>query len=865
MNMFQTDSFARGADERLPLRVSDRPRKKRFLALTLSLFSVIALAACSEGFPGNGYNDYLLMNSLGGGSAAPQASPGINITTSGGLFTTEAGGTASFDVVLLSRPSAQVDIPLLSSNALEGTVSPSNLTFDSSNWNIPQTVVLTGADDAVNDGNQTFTVITDPAVSADPNYSSLNGPDVAILNIDDDQPLGLAQIVAGPVSGLTTSENGDSVQFTVNMFAAPVDNVKICLTLDDPGEASVSGADLTIPDAACPVGSLGSLNFTAADWQNARTVTVTGVNDDLKDLAQPFQISFTGDATTTDAKYVGIAPLPVSGTNLDNDTPNLIYTSPAAISETGTVQTFTVRLASEPLGNVNVDVQSLLPSEGLVSLNGTTFSAGPLTMVFTGGTSGNWNTDQTVYVRGVDDLVADGNRTFNVSLAPSSVADADYNTLGVQNVSVTNTDNETPGLNISSVSLTLTEGGLSGSFQVSLNSAPQTATTVKLCLDVNDTTAATIAIGGQVLGPDADCPTARLEFTAATAKTVNINPTDDFVADGTQNFTVSVVPKNGTDPIYNAVSPIAAAGTTADNETGGAGPSVVFLPIAGLATDENGGQDFFTVRLNTQPTATVKVCLRADDATEVQLVTGAGHYVSAEADCVLAGYSGALIFDATNWATPQLAYVQGLSDGSGDGNIAFNIQTAVLSTDANYSGIITAGTSVVSGTNADNGHTYLLSSNPVVGTTTVFAGGCTLDGSPSDDIYSVQIKPYSSTQIEITVYFFPEDNCPLCFTTVDGVAIKLALYDSVNTTYTNIRQFVLGPPMLNLNQTNVVTEVYTLPALPAGTHYIRAMLIDRASNTDAVTAAATCATTSSGTAGGGSRDFDNADAAFTIP
>jgi hypothetical protein len=64
---------------------------------------------------------------------------GITVTPTAGLTTTEAGGTATFTVVLNSQPTANVVIGPDSSNTAEGTVGPS-LTFTSANWNTAQTV-----------------------------------------------------------------------------------------------------------------------------------------------------------------------------------------------------------------------------------------------------------------------------------------------------------------------------------------------------------------------------------------------------------------------------------------------------------------------------------------------------------------------------------------------------------------------------------------------------------------------------------------------------------------------------------------------------------------------------------------------------
>jgi subtilisin-like proprotein convertase family protein/subtilisin family serine protease len=110
----------------------------------------------------------------------------ILVTPTAGLVTTEAGGTATFTVVLSSAPSADVVVGLSSSDTTEGTVSPMGLTFTPSNWSTPQTVTVTGVDDAVDDGDVGYSIVTAAATSADPGYNGMNPADVAVSNTDND-------------------------------------------------------------------------------------------------------------------------------------------------------------------------------------------------------------------------------------------------------------------------------------------------------------------------------------------------------------------------------------------------------------------------------------------------------------------------------------------------------------------------------------------------------------------------------------------------------------------------------------------------------------------------------------------------------
>ena len=101
----------------------------------------------------------------------------------------------------------------------EGTVDISSLTFTADTWNIHLTVTVTGVDDVLDDGDQTCRIVTDPAVSSDPDYSGLDAIDVSFTNIDDDTP----GITVHPVSGLVTSETGgvDSFIVVLNSSSRP--------------------------------------------------------------------------------------------------------------------------------------------------------------------------------------------------------------------------------------------------------------------------------------------------------------------------------------------------------------------------------------------------------------------------------------------------------------------------------------------------------------------------------------------------------------------------------------------------------------------------------------------------------------------
>ncbi len=139
--------------------------------------------------------------------------PGITVSTISGN-TTEAGGTATFTVLLDSQPTADVTIGVSSSDTTEGTVSPSTLTFTSSNWSTAQTVTVTGVDDTDTDGDQSYTIVLSAASSPDTNYNGIDPTDVDVTNTDDDEANGTIShttILLSILDGTTVYDSGEDV------------------------------------------------------------------------------------------------------------------------------------------------------------------------------------------------------------------------------------------------------------------------------------------------------------------------------------------------------------------------------------------------------------------------------------------------------------------------------------------------------------------------------------------------------------------------------------------------------------------------------------------------------------------------------
>lgn len=104
------------------------------------------------------------------------------VTAAAGLVTTEAGAKKTFNIKLFNKPTANVVVPIASTNQKEGVATPNTLTFTPLNWATNQVVTVTGQPDCANDGNVAYQVLSGKAISIDPQYIELSGVPVNLTN-----------------------------------------------------------------------------------------------------------------------------------------------------------------------------------------------------------------------------------------------------------------------------------------------------------------------------------------------------------------------------------------------------------------------------------------------------------------------------------------------------------------------------------------------------------------------------------------------------------------------------------------------------------------------------------------------------------
>lgn len=462
-------------------------------------------------------------------------------------------------------------------------------------------------------------------------YCKANSALPKIFGMIPIKPVTVAKFVVTPTTNLQTSESGTSVQINVSLNKAPGDTVNIpTITFSDSLEGSIDKSSLT---------------FTTSNWNVSQVITVTGIDDQVVDGDKVSTLDFA-KSVSNDTEFNGLTISSLSITNLDNDSPGFTITPTTGLvtSETGTSTTFTIALTSQPTASVTIpSITSSNTAEGTVSPASVTF------------TTTNWNTPQTITATGVDDLLSDGNQTYQIQFSAASTSDTVYNGKIASTISIINTDNETFGVTVTpTVGLTTTEAGGTATFTVVLNSA--STSDVIIPVSSNNTAEGTVSPSS-------------LTFTSAnwnTPQTVTITGADDFVADGNIAYTINLGPCSSSNSNYQGLVPSSVSVTNNDNDT--AGYNVVSGNV--MVTDAGQISSSFTVQLTSQPLQSVTVPMVSSMPGEATLSPSS------------------IVFTSANWNSPQTITVSGVSDGISDGNKTFTINfQASVTTDAVYNGL----------------------------------------------------------------------------------------------------------------------------------------------------------------------------------
>jgi hypothetical protein len=212
------------------------------------------------------------------------------------------------------------------------------LTFTPANGTTAQTVTVTGVNDFVVDGNQNYSIILSPAVSADPNYNGVDPTDVSVTNLDIGNTGGPTVTSVSPNTGTTagnnivyiTGTNFTSTGMTVSFGGTPAVfayTSSTSITAVAPAHlAGVVDVIVTTPSGSSPNTSLDDYTYTGTS-----VAVVSGVSPSSGPVGTVVTVTGSGFLTATAVTVGGVS----ATFNIVSDT-TLTVTIPAT-TPNGTV------------------------------------------------------------------------------------------------------------------------------------------------------------------------------------------------------------------------------------------------------------------------------------------------------------------------------------------------------------------------------------------------------------------------------------------------------------------------------------------------------------------------------------------------
>ena len=416
--------------------------------------------------------------------ATEQDNDPIGLVLSDQRLDVPEGLSLTWTVALKTAPASTVTVTVTPDPGADPdlTALPPSLTFTTTNWNMAQTVTVSAAQDQdVANGEATFL-----HTASGGDYDPVMG-EVAVAEIDDD----IGALFFSPTQ--VEVPEGGSATYTLELAFQPTATVTVAISPMTGGDP-----DLTATPAL--------LMFTQDNWDTAQPVTVEAADDD--DVAHG-TAAFIHRAIG--GGYDGVMGQ-VEATEQDDDTVGLLFSRQSFFVLEGFSDTYTVRLATRP----SQDVLVTLTAQAGADPDLTFF---PNALPFTPNT---WNATQLVTVRAGEDLDSLAGEAMFLHMATGG----DYEGI-TATVSVTESDNDAPGLVLSRRGFAVDEG-LTVDYTVSLATAPAVTVTVTVT-------------PGPGADPDLTALPASLTFTTTTwniPQTVTVEAAeDDDTSNGEAMFT----------------------------------------------------------------------------------------------------------------------------------------------------------------------------------------------------------------------------------------------------------------------------------------------------------------------------------------
>lgn len=350
----------------------------------------------------------------------------ISVSPAGTLETTEAGGSATFELRLSTEPIAEVRVALINPDATEFALDRNDIVFAPASWDMPQVVRVTGVDDSLLDGDISANIGLAPAVSTDARYQGIDPRDVPVVNRNDDF-IAPAELIVTDID-LTVSEAGEGGRIEIALNRAPGAStpVRLLITSGNLGEVSAAPQQLV---------------FSASNATVPQAIVLSGVDEAIDDGDQTVAVRIAV-SLDSDPDFVSLVPITRNVINVDDDTAGvaLALTGPSSILESQST-TLALSLGSQPVAPVTVTLEAVLRAPG--QSGDLLYALAPLTVTIA---PGQWTTPVELRLQTTDNRLANPDQIVDVRVVSVSSVDPNYQGLGAAPVAVAVTDRGAYGL-----------------------------------------------------------------------------------------------------------------------------------------------------------------------------------------------------------------------------------------------------------------------------------------------------------------------------------------------------------------------------------------------------------------------------------
>jgi hypothetical protein len=215
---------------------------------------------------------------------------GITVRETGAARPSKSRDPATtFSVVLDLDPGADVHLSVTAENPEWIDVSPTRLSFTTSNWSTPQTVTVSAVDDRIVQGDRTTEILVSVDDAEETPYERVDDRAIRVTVVDDD----VAGFLVSETGGWTGAREGG---FTDTLFvvltAEPLTDVVFSAYTDDPSDAILEPAEL---------------RFRPHTWDEPQILIFTAVEDNRRDGFGFRTLTIAVDPERSDPAFHGLS------------------------------------------------------------------------------------------------------------------------------------------------------------------------------------------------------------------------------------------------------------------------------------------------------------------------------------------------------------------------------------------------------------------------------------------------------------------------------------------------------------------------------------------------------------------------------